>query len=154
MCTPTGAGRPRGPFDAPAAHQPDALLPLVADALSAGDVDAALGLYTPDAALLPWHLPRADGHRLRDLLTSLAQLKVPVHVQVADAVTAGELALVTGSWSLEGSAVRLPPTGGPVWPWPDRVALSADVQAIARRQHGPTPVWRLVLERWTARAPR
>lgn len=153
MRTPTGPGRPGRPFEAPAAHEPDALLPLVAEALSAGDVEAALGLYAPDAVLLPWHLPPAGGGRLRDLLVSLAELKVPVHAQVAVTVTADGLALVTGSWSLEGPAVQLPSTGRPLWPSADRVALSADVQAIARREHGPAPVWRLVLERWTVRDP-
>lgn len=138
MRIPTGPrpGRPGQPFRAPSAHEPDALLPLVAEALSAGDVEAALGLYVPGAVLLPWHLPAASGVRLHDLFASLAALKVPVHFGARLTVAADGLAVLSGSWSMAGPA-----------------GLSADVLAIARREDSRVPVWQLVVERWTPRRP-
>jgi len=138
MGTPRGSTQPSRAVGPPTAAEAAALLPLLAAALSAGDVEAALSLYAPGAVVVPWHLPAMGGDGLRDLLTSLAALKVPLHLASSTATGDERVAVVQGRWSMSDARGA------------DSLRLVAEVMAIARRDRSsPEPVWHLVLERWT-----
>lgn len=124
----------------PSAPTAESLLPMCCAALSAGDVDAALSLYADDAVLAPWELPPLTGPRLRDVLVSLAALKVPLRAGVDRVAPMGDGALVRGRWTADATwGMDLAASGTPL-------RLGAVVTAVAQRQPNG---WRYVLECWS-----
>ena len=128
----------------PRATTPDALLRLWADAVSAGDVDAAWSLYAPDAVLVPWHLPLARGGDLRAALSWLAELRLPVRLRGVRAGRVGKEAVLHGHWTVDG----IDGEG-------NDVRLAADVVALVRcdAMAAEPPHWQTYLERWAEPSP-
>jgi uncharacterized protein (TIGR02246 family) len=86
---------------------PEEWWPLFQQAMRAGDVEAALRLYEPDAAFAS-----ADGQTrhgraaLRDELGPMAEARADFRVTVRKIVQAGDLALIQTEWSVDRPAAR------------------------------------------------
>jgi uncharacterized protein (TIGR02246 family) len=83
-------------------RSPDAWWPLFQQAIRAGDVEAALRLYAPDAAFASANGQVRLGHAaLRDELGPMAEAKADFQVTVRKIIQAGDLALLQSEWSIE-----------------------------------------------------
>lgn len=88
----------------PLATRPDEACTLVCDALSDGDLEAALAQYEPTAIVASAPARTAQGHdELRGLLASAAAARALFTVLVRHVLVAGDIALVCGRWSAGGS---------------------------------------------------
>jgi uncharacterized protein (TIGR02246 family) len=76
---------------------------LLADSLNRGDLDAALALYEPDAALVaqPGQIARGSAE-LRTALGRFIELKPTLRSQIQHVVAIDDIALYVGRWTLEG----------------------------------------------------
>ena len=88
----------------PRASRPDEVCRLIYDALSDGDLDAALTHYEVDAII---ELPRRQavrGHEeIRRLLSRAVEAKLLYEVTIDENVGVPDLALVHGEWSRQGT---------------------------------------------------
>ncbi len=124
------------PIEPETADKPAEALRLVCDALSDGDLEAAVALYEPAAALALSAWTSARGaEEVRAELAELMEARLPVRVCVTGEIITGDLALVFAVRSIsgrsgDGSLVRLLGEGG----------------AVLRRSgaHG----WQLVVDGW------
>jgi ketosteroid isomerase-like protein len=128
------------PIGPPAAHRPGEALELVSMALSDGDLEAALAQYEAAAVLRPWASGPDPAGSVRDLLTTLMAVRLPLPVSVQSVLPAGELALVLGERRMSGRA----PDGRPV-------ALRGLGSTVVRRQ--PGGAWRIVADAWRLDGP-
>lgn len=107
--------RPRSPQEA---HT------LWADRLRARDLDGLVGLYEPDAVLMPQPGMTVTGHpAIREALSGLLALQPEFQLQFQNALQAGDLALLYSRWTLNGTG----PDGG-------TVTLSGQTSDVVRRQ--------------------
>ena len=79
------------PIQPPAARQPEEALELASQALSDGDLEAALAQYEAQARLVTW--TSADGE-IRSALTCFMALRLPLAVQIVTVLRVPDLALV------------------------------------------------------------
>lgn len=113
------------------ANTPDQLHREFETAFNAGDMDALLALYEPDAALIPQPGVLAQGlDEIRPALQAFLDLGGTITLDTKQVVTVGELAYLTNRWSLTGTT----PDGDPL----DMGAVTAEV---ARRQSDGTWVY-------------
>jgi uncharacterized protein (TIGR02246 family) len=104
------------------------------DAFNSGDLDAVIAVYEPQATLVPQQGQVASGApAIRQALGGFLALQGRMKGEVTHAVLAGDLALVAGAWTLDGSG----PDGKPV-------SLSGRSTDVVRRQ--PDGAWRLVID--------
>jgi hypothetical protein len=92
------------PIEPLAARGPQEALELLSQALSDGDLEAALAQYEDAAMLAPWRseaAPLADG--LRDALAWFMGLRLPVSVRIGTVLAAQDLALVTCERRIAGT---------------------------------------------------
>jgi uncharacterized protein (TIGR02246 family) len=116
------------------AHTPDQAVTLVAERISAGDVEGAIALYEPRAAFSPQPGQTVTGlAAIRDALEGFTALKPRLEGTVERVVETGDVALVLNRWTLEGTA----PDDQPV----SMAGLSADV---LRRQ--PDGSWLVLID--------
>jgi ketosteroid isomerase-like protein len=113
---------------------------LVAQAISDGDLEAALAQYEEGAVLRPWAVAPDEAQPLDRTLRQLLELRLAVAVRVSDVVPAGELALVLGERCIDGGSAD----GGPV-------RFRGAGAALVRRQPGGG--WRIVADTWRLAAP-
>lgn len=93
-------------------------------AFNAGDIDALLRLYEPEAALIPQPGTLATGlDEIKPALQAFLDLGGTITLDTKTVVTVGELAYLSNRWSLTGTT----PDGEPL----DMGAVTAEV---ARRQ--------------------
>lgn len=93
-------------------------------AFNAGDLDALLDLYEPDAALIPSPGVVAVGlDQIGPALQGLLDLGGKISLDTKEVVTVGELAYLTNRWSLTGTN----PDGTPL-------QMGAVTAEVARKQ--------------------
>ena len=120
----------------PAAREPADVLLLACAALTDGDLEAAVALYEPDAALSWGQDPAATGHAaIRQVLAGLMDMRLPLRARAVRVLRTGELALITGERALTGTGL-------------DGVAvtLTGPTALIARCQADGT--WRTAADEW------
>lgn len=123
----------RDPIAPPVARRPAEAFELVCAAVTAGDLDAAMGLYEAVVTFAPCPGGVACGTgSLREVVAALLAIKLPLRGEVRAVLQADDIALVLGSWTVRGTG----PEGNPV----DLAGQSADV---VRRQ--PDGSWRFVV---------
>ena len=136
-------------IEPPAARRPEEALELVSQALSDGDLEAALAQYEKGAVLAYWPCwprgdepqsppgtPRRDGDgTVRQALTSVMALRLPLYVRIATVLETNELALVICERRIAGTG-----------PDDERVQLSGHGCAVLRPQ--PDGAWRIAADAW------
>ena len=116
------------------ARKPEEADLLVIEALNAGDVEAALTFYEPDATFVPEPGKAASGlEAIREVLNGFLALKPRLTIEVPQVAESGDLALLCSRWTLKGTG----PDGNPV----DMAGQGAEV---VRRQADGT--WRFVID--------
>jgi len=124
------------PIEPPAARQPAQVLLLACAALTAGDLEAAVALYEPDAALSWGQHRTAAGHAaIRQVLAEVMDMRLPLRGRAVGVLRAGPLALITGERALRGTG----PDGA-------AVVLAGPAALIARCQ--PDGTWRAAADQW------
>ncbi len=122
------------------AHGPAEAVELVAQALSDGDLEAALAQYEERAVLRPWSAGPADNASAVQVLSELMDLRLPLVVHVRDVVLAEELALVVGERSIKGVAADC-----------EQVAFGGVGATLVRRQPGGG--WLIAADAWQLAPP-
>ena len=79
------------PIRPPAARRPEEAVELVSQALSDGDLEAALAQYEKGALLAYW--PQATDGDVRSTLTCFMALRLPLSVRIVTVLEGPELAL-------------------------------------------------------------
>ena len=116
------------------AQTPEQIHRLFEAAFNAGDVDALMDLYEPEAVLVVQPGQTVAGlDRVREALGGFLAIGGPLSLATADVVQGGDLALMAGRWTLSGTG----PDGQPV-------TLGAVSAEVARR--GADGAWRYVLD--------
>ena len=90
----------------PQANTPEDTSRLIGDAITSGDIDAALRLYEPDATFA---MPKGFGegsvtghHGLREALNGFLAMSPELTVNAEKSLLSGDTALVIGHWTLKG----------------------------------------------------
>lgn len=122
------------PIQPPAARRPEEALELVAQALSDGDLEAALAQYEPQARLVAWR-PQPGGGEIRAALACFMALRLPLAVQVMTVLSAPGLALVVCARQTSGRC----PDG-------EEVRYAGTGCAVVRAQ--PDGSWRIAADAW------
>jgi ketosteroid isomerase-like protein len=120
----------------PAAREPADVLLLACAALTDGDLEAAVALYEPDAALSWGQDHIAAGHAaIRRVLAGVMDMRLPLRARGVRVLGAGELALITSERTLTGTGL-------------DGVAvtLTGPVALVARCQ--PDGTWLTAADQW------
>lgn len=113
---------------------PDQVLQSIVEGINAGNVDALMTLYEPQAAFAaqPGVLARGLGG-VRQSLAAFIAMNGKLDLTVTRVLEAGELALVAGHWSFTGTG----PDG-------KAVTLTGRNADVLRRQEDGT--WRFVID--------
>jgi len=120
------------PIQPPAARQPEEAVELVSQALSDGDLEAALAQYEPAARLVSW--ASADSE-IRSALTCFMALRLPLATRIGTVLRAPGLALVLCERHTEGTG----PDG-------EEVKYCGNGCAVVRLQ--PDGTWRIAADAW------
>ena len=113
---------------------PEQVLAAIVTGINSGDLDSLMPLYESEAAFAtqPGSLaPGAAG--IREALTGFISMNGKLDLEVTRVLEAGDLALVIGVWSFDGTG----PDGEPVH-------LAASNADVLRRQQDGT--WRFVID--------
>src|SRR5690349_5154465 len=87
-----------------AARRPEEIDQSFAQAFSAGDLEALVALYEPDAVLVPQPGQVVTGREaIREALQGFLTLCGEFRIEVKGVVETGDLALVRSNWSLSGA---------------------------------------------------
>jgi len=118
-----------------AARRPEELDGLFAQALNAGNLDALLALYEPNAALAPQPGQVVTGTQsIRQALQAFIAMKPTLTMlETKTIMQTGEIALNSAKWHLTGTG----PDGSPV-------TMDGHSAEVARRQADGT--WRMVID--------
>jgi len=123
------------PIEPLAARGPQEALELLAQALSDGDLEAALAQYEDAAMLAPWRAGAVADLGVRDTLSWFMALRLPVSVRIGTVLEAPGVALVTCERQIAGTG----PDG-------EQVRLAGYGCAIVRPQ--PDAAWRIAADAW------
>lgn len=117
------------------ATEPEQMHALFEQAFNAGDIDALMALYEPDAALIPQPGALAEGTAaIRESLRWLLDRRGEITLDTKLVVRVGDLAFLTNRWSLTGGTM---PDGSPA-------ELGAATAEVARLQADGT--WLYVID--------
>jgi uncharacterized protein (TIGR02246 family) len=108
--------------------------PLLCEAISAGNIDAALALYEPDATFAPEPGQSVTGlAAIRKVMEGFTALNPKLTVEVPLVLECGEIALLHSKWVLTGTG-------------PDGKAISMDGKGyeVVRRQADGT--WKFIID--------
>jgi ketosteroid isomerase-like protein len=90
----------------PQANTPEEVNRLIGEAITSGDMDAALSLYEPDATFA---MPSAFGEGsvtghdgLREAFSGFLAMSPELTVNAEKTLLSGDTAMVTGNWTLKG----------------------------------------------------
>lgn len=107
---------------------------LLIAALNAGDVDAALALYEPEATFVPERGKSETGKdAIRTIMEGFVALNPSLSLEVLDVTQSGDVALLRSRWNLTGTD----PEGNPV-------EITGNGIEVARRQ--PNGEWLLIID--------
>jgi ketosteroid isomerase-like protein len=123
------------PIRPPAARRPEEALELVSQALSDGDLEAALAQYEKTALLAYWPSVISLDSDVREALTVFMALRLPLSVRVVIVLESPELALVVCERRVAGTD----PDGEPV-------RRTGHGCAMLRPQ--PDGSWRIAADVW------
>lgn len=88
------------------ANAPEDVGPLIGEAITSGDLDAALALYEPGATFaMPTGFGEGSvtGHdALREAFTGFLEMNPVLSVNAEKTLLSGDMALVIGNWTLTG----------------------------------------------------
>lgn len=113
---------------------PDDVTMAFQKAFNAGDLDGLLALYEEDAVLAPQPGKRVTGKAaIRVALSELLGLKGKVEVEQKYTMQCGDIALMQGSWRIQGTG----PDGNPI-------ELAARTAEVVRRQ--PDGTWLYIID--------
>ena len=116
------------------ARTPEELDVLFANAINAGDIEAAIELYEPGACLMPDPGQVAFGiSAVREALGGLIAMKPRIRLDAKKLAETEGIALTTSKWVLEGTG----PDGKPV-------KMEGQSAEVARRQ--PDGTWLFVID--------
>ena len=116
------------------ARKPEEVDRLLAELLSAGDLEGVVALYEPGATFVAQPGAAATGHAaIRQATAQFLAMKPTLRLQVASVTAAGDLALLVSKWTLTGTG----PDGKPV-------TMAGTGAEVVRRQADGT--WRFVLD--------
>jgi uncharacterized protein (TIGR02246 family) len=116
------------------ATTPAQAIELFAAHMTSGDLDGAMALYEPDAVFAPEPGRQIAGHAaIRAALEGFAALKPRMRSEIVQVLEAGDTALVTNRWALEGTQ----PDGSPV-------QMSGTSSDVVRRQ--PDGSWQVLVD--------
>ncbi len=116
------------------ARSPDELDRLFSEAVNTRNLDAAVALYEPDAALTPRPGQTVTGTpAIQEALRALIATKPTLTLEVKTLARAGDLALTSARWEFTGTR----PDGSPV------TSTGQSVE-VSRRQADGT--WRFVID--------
>jgi uncharacterized protein (TIGR02246 family) len=117
------------------ATEPEQIHGLFEQAFNAGDIDALMALYEPDAALVPQPGAVAEGpDAIREALRWFLDRGGRITLDTTLVVRVGDLAFLANRWSLAGGTM---PDGSPA-------ELGATTAEVARRQSDGT--WLYVID--------
>ena len=117
------------------ASTPEQLHSLFRETFNAGDIEALMALYEPDAALIPQPGALAEGTAaIRESLRWFLDRRGSITLDTKLVVRVGDLAFLTNRWSLTGGTM---PDGSPA-------ELGAATAEVARLQ--PDGTWRYVID--------
>jgi uncharacterized protein (TIGR02246 family) len=86
------------------ARKPEELSKVFAEAMNSGDLDALVSLYESDASFVPEPGHVSTGHQaIREALAGFLALKPKLSADVKTLVEAGDIALATANWRLDGT---------------------------------------------------
>lgn len=115
------------------ARRPEDLDTLIGQAINAGDIQAALALYEPNASFVAEPGKVVTGtEAIREVLTGFIAMKPTITIDVK-AVESGDLALLYGTWSMSATG----PDG-------NAIKESGQSREVARRQ--PNGDWLFVID--------
>ena len=118
----------------PSTSTPEQVLASVVAGINSGDLDSLMPLYESEAAFATEPGSLAHGAPgVSDALTGFISMKGELDIEVTRVLEAGDLALVIGVWSFNGTG----PDGEPV-------RLAARNADVLRRQGDGT--WRFVID--------
>jgi uncharacterized protein (TIGR02246 family) len=116
------------------AHTPEEIHRLFSTAFNAGDLDALIALYEPEATLIPQPGEVTRGRNaIRQVLQQFLALKGTMQLQSLYAVNGPGVALLSSRWKLTG----IGPDGKPI-------EMSGKGVEVARRQ--PAGDWLLAID--------
>lgn len=114
--------------------QPEDVHKRFAELFAAGDLDGLLGLYEPDAVLLPQPGVQVGGlAAIRDTLSAFLAMNGTFHMPPGKPIQANDIALIFSDWSLTMTG----PDGQPS-------ELKGQTSDVLRRQ--PDGNWRIVID--------
>jgi uncharacterized protein (TIGR02246 family) len=117
------------------ATDPEQIHGLFEQAFNAGDIEALMALYEPDAALIPQPGVVVEGTAaIRDSLRWFLERGGRITLDTKLVLRVGDLAYLANTWSLTGGTM---PDGSPA-------ALGATTAEVARRQ--PDGTWLYVID--------
>jgi len=116
------------------ARTPEESSSLISTAITGGDLDAILALYEPEAVSVP---PTGEGAVGGDARRAMFEGMVALHpkldFRVTRTVSSGDIALVTGSWTMNGTT----PDGSPLH-------MEGAYADVLRRQDDGT--WKFIID--------
>jgi uncharacterized protein (TIGR02246 family) len=116
------------------ANKPEEVDQLVGEAISKGDIEAAVALYEPDATFVPEPGQTVTGTAaIREVMTNFVAMKPNLQVEVPLVVSSGEVAILYSKWTLSGTDAD----GNPV-------DVSGQGQEVVRLQADGT--WKFVID--------
>ena len=117
------------------ASEPEQMHGLFEQAFNAGDIEALMALYEPDAALVPQPGAIAEGAvAIRESLRWFLDRGGRISLETKLVLRVGDLAYLANRWSLAGGTM---PDGSPA-------ELGATTAEVARRQ--PDGTWLYVID--------
>ena len=120
----------------PVARRPEEALELVSQALSDGDLEAALAQYEESALLAYWPGHGAADGDVRTTLTCFMALRLPLSVRIITVLESPELTLVICERRVAGTG-----------PDCEQIRLSGQGCAVLRPQ--PDGAWRIAADAWS-----
>ncbi len=116
------------------ARRPEELDRLFAEGLNAGNLDALMAIYEPEAVLLPQPGQVVTGtHAIREALRAFIGMKPKMTLEAKALAHTHDLALTSARWELAGTG----PDGKPI-------KMSGRSIEVARRQ--PDGTWLVVID--------
>jgi uncharacterized protein (TIGR02246 family) len=117
------------------ATEPEQMHRVFEQAFNAGDIEALMALYEPDATLVPQPGAVAEGTAaIRDSLRWFLDRRGQITLETKLVLQVGDLAYLSNRWSLSGGTM---PDGSPA-------ELGAITAEVARRQ--PDGTWLYVID--------
>lgn len=105
------------------AHTPEETSTVMSAAISAGDLEAAVAMFEPDACFAQLGSVAQGTDAIRQVLAELLQIKPALQGRPSKVLRAGDIAIVYGTWTMRGAG----PDGNPI-------DLSGRYTDVVRRQ--------------------